>query len=129
MRRSTPSRYRYAHAVPRLVPVVRVSNAFHARVIAARLGSDGIVTQLRGGVDSPYPMGQVEVLVSEGDLDEAAALLLADEVEAAFGEDEDEDENEDGGAISRRFGLPTWARLLIIAGLALFVWVEALAYR
>ena len=109
--------------MPRLVPVVRVSNAFHARVIAARLGSDGIVTQLRGGIDSPYPMGDVEVLVSEGDLDEAAALLLADEVEAAFDGDEDDADS------SRRFRLPTWARVLIVAGLALFVWVEALAYR
>jgi hypothetical protein len=106
-----------------MVPVIRVSNAFHARVIAARLGSDGIVTQLRGGVDSPYPMGDVEVLVSEADLDEAAALLLADEIESAFDEDGDE-----GGATSRSH-LPTWARLLIIGGLVLIVWVDALAYR
>ena len=70
----------------RLVPVVRVSNGFHARVIAARLGSEGIVTQLRGGHDSPYPMGEVEVLVDEAELDEAALLLLADEVESSFEE-------------------------------------------
>ena len=122
MRRSTPSRYSYPRGVTRLVPVVRVSNAFHARVIAARLGSDGIVTQLRGGVDSPYPMGDVEVLVSEGDLDEAAALLLADEVESVF------DEAEDEGHVSRRMRLPGWARVVIVAGLALVVWVDVLAY-
>jgi hypothetical protein len=99
-----------------------VSNAFHARVIAARLGSDGIVTQLRGGVDSPYPMGDVEVLVSEADLDEAAALLLADEVESVF------DDDEDDGHVPRRMRLPGWARVVIVAGLALVVWVDAVAY-
>jgi hypothetical protein len=99
-----------------------VSNAFHARVIAARLGSDGIVTQLRGGVDSPYPMGDVEVLVSEADLDEAAALLLAAEVESVF------DDDEDDGHVPRRMRLPGWARVVIVAGLALVVWVDAVAY-
>lgn len=67
-----------------MVPVVRVSNGFHARVVAARLGSEGIVTQLRGGIDTPYPMGEVEVLVAEDDLAIARELLLADEVEDAF---------------------------------------------
>jgi putative signal transducing protein len=70
--------------VQRLVPVVRVGNSFHARVIAARLGSEGFVTQLRGEHASPYPMGEVEVLVDEADLDDAVALLLADEVESSF---------------------------------------------
>ena len=110
-----------------MVPLVRVSNAFHARVIAARLGSDGIVTQLRGGVDTPYPMGDVEVLVSEDDLDEAAALLLADEVESAFGDEEDDDEADRDP--SRRFQLPRWARVLIIGALALVVCADVLAYR
>ena len=32
----------------RMVPVLRADGAFHARVVAARLGSEGIVTQLRG---------------------------------------------------------------------------------
>jgi len=71
-----------------MVPVMRVSNAFHARVLAARLGSEGIVTQFRGGIDTPYPMGAVEVLVAEHDLPVARELLLADEVEDAFTDDE-----------------------------------------
>jgi hypothetical protein len=61
-----------------------VHNAFHARVIAARLGADGIVTQLKGNVDGPYPVGDVSVWVNENDADFARELLLADEVEAAF---------------------------------------------
>ena len=73
-----------------MVPVLRVSNGFHARVVAARLGSEGIVTQLRGGIDTPYPMGEVEVLVAEAELPMARELLLADEVEAAFVDGDDQ---------------------------------------
>jgi len=70
--------------VPRLVPVTRVSDGFHANVIAARLGADGIVAQVRSGLASPYPAGDVEVLVDESELDEALALLLADDIESSF---------------------------------------------
>lgn len=69
-----------------MVPLLRAEGAFHARVLAARLGSEGVVTQLRGSLDGPYPMGAVEVLVQADDLALAQALLLADEVEAAFPE-------------------------------------------
>ena len=67
-----------------MVPVLRAEGTFHARVVAARLGSEGIVTQFRGNVDGPYPMGSVEVLVTEDDLEAARELLLADEVESSF---------------------------------------------
>jgi hypothetical protein len=75
-----------------MVPVRKVTDQFEARVIAARLGSEGLVTQLRGGgIDGPYPMGQIEVLVAEDDLETARELLLADDVESAFdGVDRDE---------------------------------------
>ena len=63
----------------RMVPVLRAEGSFHARVVAARLGSEGIVTQFRGNVDGPYPMGSVEVMVTEDDLEAARELLLADE--------------------------------------------------
>ena len=83
--------YRDAVQRLRMVCVARVSNTFHARVIAARLGSEGILTELRGAVDGPYPMGEVQVLVDEVELDAARELLLADEVEDALtggGDDE-----------------------------------------
>ncbi len=67
-----------------MVRLATVGTAFHARIIAARLGADGIVTELRGAVDGPYPMGDVHVYVAEGDADEATELLLVDEVESAF---------------------------------------------
>jgi hypothetical protein len=99
-----------------MVPVMRVTDAFHARVIAARLGSEGIVTQLRGGIDSPYPMGAVEVLVGEDDLEDAKELLLVDEVEAAFHDDDDLDD--EPHVVRRRIGVwvaVAMAGLLVLA--------------
>lgn len=58
---------------------------FHAKVIAARLGAEGVVCSLRGAVDGPYPaIGEVYVFVDEDDVDFAAEVLLADEVEEAL---------------------------------------------
>jgi Putative prokaryotic signal transducing protein len=66
--------------------VATATNAFEARVIAARLGSAGIVWELRGSVDGPLALGSVEVLVAEDDHEVARELLLADAVESAFDE-------------------------------------------
>jgi hypothetical protein len=74
-----------------LVHLRTVPDAFHARVLAARLGADGIVTQLRGSLDGPYPLGSVSVWVGSDDAAVAQELLLADEVEAAFATDDDFD--------------------------------------
>ena len=75
-----------------MVRLTTVTSTFHARVIAARIGAEGVVTQLRGNVDGPYPMGNVHVYVAEEDLPVAQELLLADEVESAF---EDADDGHD----------------------------------
>src|SRR5437870_13816479 len=71
----------------RMVRLATVRTTFHARVIAARLGAEGIVTDLRGNVDGIYPMGDVHVFVSEEDLPAAQARLLADEVQSPFDDD------------------------------------------
>ena len=98
-----------------MVPVRKVSDQFEARVLAARLGSEGIVAQLRGGgIDGPYPMGAIEVLVSEDDLETARELLLADEVESAFDDAGDDEERGDGVREARM-------RVLAIAVLACLV--------
>jgi hypothetical protein len=104
--RMTPSRMVHVRTVP---------TSFHARVIAARLGSDGIVTQLRGNVGGPYPFGEVSIWVGEGDADEAAELLLADEVEAAMCFPSEEEE------WSERPVLHVWTawRLLAAVGVVL----------
>jgi hypothetical protein len=67
-----------------MVPLATTRSGFEAKVLAARLGAEGIVWQLRGGTDSVYPVGDVEVLVHADDLTRARELLLADDVEAAF---------------------------------------------
>jgi len=68
-----------------MVHLTTVGTAFEARVVMARLGADGILTQMRPGGDGPYPLpGPVEVLVEAAQADEARQLLLADQVEAIF---------------------------------------------
>ena len=73
----------------RMVRLATVGTSFHARVIAARLGSEGIVTDLRGNVDGLYPVGDVHVYVDQADLDDAREILLVDDVESAFDEPDD----------------------------------------
>ena len=75
-----------------MVHVRTVNGSFHARVIAARLGAEGILTELRGNVGSVYPFGQVSVWVSSEDAEAASELLLADEIEAAFTPHPDDEE-------------------------------------
>jgi len=111
-----------------MVPVLRVTNAFHARVVAARLGSEGIVTSFRGSVEGPYPMGAVEVLVDRDDLEVAKEILLADEVESAFegdlaGEDGDgyEVAAPASGSSPGRWLLTTAALLLALLAVALIL--------
>ena len=73
----------------RMVAVVTGSTPFEAKVIAARLGSEGILWELRGAVDSIYPIGEgVDVLVAGDDAERARELLLVDEVDAAFDAEE-----------------------------------------
>ena len=68
-----------------MVHVATASGSFHARVIAARLGAAGILCEVRGGLDGPYPLaGPVDVLVPDEEADEARALLAADAAEAAL---------------------------------------------
>jgi|GEM_PF-1276138 len=67
-----------------MVRLVTASNAVEARIIAARLGAEGIVWQLQGPVDGPLAVGPVEILVDEEGYEAARELLLADDVESAF---------------------------------------------
>jgi len=73
----------------RMVRLATVGTSFHARVIAARLGSEGIVTDLRGNVDGFYPVGDIHIFVDQEDLAEAQEILMVDDVESAFDEPDD----------------------------------------
>jgi Putative prokaryotic signal transducing protein len=58
-----------------MVTLTTAASPFAARVLAAHLGAEGIVWELRGSVDGPYPVGPVEVLVAEGDLAMAREIV------------------------------------------------------
>ena len=92
-----------------MVHLVSTRSAFEGRVIAARLGSEGIVVSLRGAVDGPYPFGAVEVDVDADQLELARQLLLADEVESVFAPATDD--------LGRRRVQP-WAAVLLLVLLA-----------
>jgi hypothetical protein len=60
----------------RMVPLTSAANTVEARIIAAHLGAAGLLWELRGNVDGPYPVGQVDILVEADDLDVARELVL-----------------------------------------------------
>jgi Putative prokaryotic signal transducing protein len=64
-----------------MVPLTTAANPLAARILAAHLGAEGIVWELRGNVDGPYPIGPVEVLVAEEDLAVAREVVVEQEVE------------------------------------------------
>jgi hypothetical protein len=107
-----------------MVALVPAQGTFHAKVIAARLGAEGIATQLRGSVDGPYPcFGEVTVFVAESDLELAAEILLVDEVEAAL--EVVERETDDEPVVRTR--LVGWLPLASLAVATCTVAVRALA--
>jgi hypothetical protein len=95
-----------------MVRVATASGPFEAKLLAARLGADGIVWELRGGVDSIYPMGPIEVLVAPGDA-ALARVLLAPEAPL------DPDDDAGGGAMGARRGRRDLRPLLLLAVLVL----------
>jgi hypothetical protein len=58
-----------------MVRLTTCGDAFEARLLAARLGSEGVVWSLRGAHDGPLALGTVDVLVDAGDLAVARELL------------------------------------------------------
>jgi hypothetical protein len=72
-----------------MAPLTQVAGTFRAQVLAARLRSEGIMSELRGAIDGPYgftvgDMARIDVYVPEDELDDARYVLLADEVDAAL---------------------------------------------
>jgi hypothetical protein len=90
----------------RMVRLLTTLDQFEARVLAARLGAEGILWELRGGHDGPYPMGPVHVYVDAEDLHRARDLVA---LTAELPADEDE------GARRLRTPLPL---VLVIVGVA-----------
>src|SRR3954452_19558696 len=67
-----------------MVRLLTASSPMEARIIAARLGAEGIVWDFRGSVDGPLAIGPVEILVDAEGLESARELILVDDVEASF---------------------------------------------
>ena len=70
-----------------MAPLTWVAGAFRARVLAARLESEGIDAQLRGALESPYGLtvgdiARIDVYVPEDQLADARYVLLAEEIDA-----------------------------------------------
>lgn len=66
------------------------TNAFEAKVIAARLQAEGLQPELRG-VDGPYPLlygalAVVGIWVPEDEMNDAQLVMLATEIDNAVGE-------------------------------------------
>lgn len=64
-----------------MVKLTTLGSAFEAKVLAARLGTEGLVCELRGGVDGPYPFGLVHIYVEEPMLEMARTLLAVEPLE------------------------------------------------
>ncbi len=58
-----------------MVRLTTCADGFEARLVAARLGSEGVVWSLRGGHDGPLAFGTVDVLVDADDLEVAQEVL------------------------------------------------------
>jgi len=100
-----------------MVHLVCVQHEFHARVITARLGSDGIFTEVRPPLGGPYPLpSEVNLYVGEEDVQLARALLSADEDQSRVGPDDGVDAGgPDDGGVSRPFlGLPARLALAVL---------------
>ena len=92
--------------------------SFAARVLEARLASEGIRCELHGSLGGPYPLtvGEgcyVDVYVPLDEIDDARYVMLADEVDAVFDDDIDRPRS-----WTTRPG-PRWIALLAILALVL----------
>jgi hypothetical protein len=104
-----------------MVPLMTAGSSFEAKVVAARLGSEGILFEVRGSLDSVYPLGSVTILVPAAELDTARDVLMVDEVEDAFADMEPSDD--DYPRRSWTSG-PAW-RVAAVAGLLALLVVAA----
>jgi hypothetical protein len=104
---------------PGRVCLTSVGGAFAARVLEARLASEGISCELRGSLDGVYPLtvgdgARVDVYVPLDQLADARYVMLADEIDAVF---DAPDDRGPSGLAGR--SAPRWIALLAIAALVL----------
>jgi len=103
----------------RLVRLTTCADAFEARLVAARLGAEGVVWSLRGSHDGPLSLGAVEVLVDADDLATAREILGTDVEELA---------PEDAAPERETTGRDVLLAVAVLVGVALFA-VARMAFR
>ncbi len=102
-----------------MVHLVSVHDEFHARVITARLGSDGIPIEVRPPLGGPYPLlGEVHLYVGENDVQLARDLLRADEDDAGT---PPEDLDDVAALRGRWLGQPVMLGLAVVLLVALLL--------
>jgi len=94
-----------------MVPLTTAANPLAARILAAHLGAEGIVWELRGNVDGPYPIGPVEVLVAEEDLAVARQVVVEQEPEPLDAVDVEHDVD---GALDQQAPRALWVLLAVV---------------
>src|SRR4051812_11803519 len=67
-----------------MVRLMTAASPMEARIIAARLGSEGIVWEFRGSVDGPLAIGPVEVFVDADGYETAKDLMQAADPASSF---------------------------------------------
>jgi hypothetical protein len=100
------------------VRLTTVRGSFAARVLEARLASEGIRCELHGTLGGPYPLtvgegAYVDVYVPAEEIDDARYVMLVDEIDAVF-----DDPIERPRSWTSR-AAPRWIALLAIAALVL----------
>jgi len=110
-----------------LVPLATGLTPFEAKVLTARLGSEGFIWQVRGAMDSVYPVGNIEVLVPASEVVDARGLLVVssegydDESAAYFGMGAHDD-------VGQTRGASWWVGALAISAAVTFFCVRLLAF-
>ena len=102
-----------------MVRLTTCADGFEVRLLAARLGSEGIVWSLRGGHDGPFAIGTVEVLVEADDLDTAREVLGDDTFALA---------DEPAVPVRETTGRDVLLLCVVLVGVALFAVARMFAY-
>jgi hypothetical protein len=93
-----------------MTPLTTVADAATAQILVAHLGAAGVTWELRGNHSGPYPVGPVEILVAEADLDLARALLTEAEDDVSA----DGEEGLAPGPATDRAPLALWAVVAVV---------------
>jgi len=74
-----------------MVPLTRAESEFAARVLVAKLGSAGILAEIRGLSSFYPPLSTAQVWVEDDALDDARELIVTDDVFPTFDAEVDTD--------------------------------------